>query len=202
MSLDSNALTTLTEVKDYLGLSASTDHDTKLEMLINAASRMVASFCGREFVSQAYAGEFYDGTGTPELVLNQRPVISVTSIYEDSDREFESDDLLVAEDDYVVDLMAGVVTRTTTSLLLDEESSDAVWTNGFQTIKVTYVAGYATVPFDVQQACVELTAHYFNNRGRLGLNSMSLGGLSISFGQEGIPKYIQTVLEPHRAERF
>ncbi len=199
MSLDSNALTNLADVKQALNLNTSTDYDELLETLTNAASKAIAAFCQRDFVSQSYT-EYYDGTGTGDLVLNQRPIVTLTSVWEDSDREFGSDDLLTeADDDIVVDYTAGIISKIGSSILSD---SDATWSSGIQSVKVTYTAGYTTVPFDVQQACIETVMHWYNNRGRLGLSSMSLGGVSVSFGKTALPEHVQAILAQHVSRRF
>lgn len=60
----SGALTTLSRVKEYLGIAPSTvTHDPKLTGLLSAASRAVAEYCQREFVYEADRVEYHNGGG-------------------------------------------------------------------------------------------------------------------------------------------
>lgn len=72
MAVDPYALTSLVAAKAYLRVTVATD-DALIEDLIDAASAQVENFCQRQFRSRAYA-EWYDGTGSTHLLLNQRPV--------------------------------------------------------------------------------------------------------------------------------
>lgn len=113
--------------------------------------------------------EFYDGDGSPELLLRNRPVQSVTSVYEDptgyygdGPDAFASGTLLTAGTDYVLvrdrtivaeqsriaklirlnSMWPGRVTRGGGMLASNLE-------RGQGNIKVTSVIGYSTVPEDV-----------------------------------------------------
>jgi hypothetical protein len=119
--------------------------------------------------------EYYGGYGTPELVLRERPVQSITSIYEDGDGNwgrtagaFASDTLLVDGTDYALDLKNSAV-----SLSGIVERLNGVWPNvtgrgagllgaeplpGRGNIKVTYIAGYGEPPDDVVLAVHNMIA--------------------------------------------
>lgn len=79
------------------------------------------------------------------------------------------------------------------------------WSPGRNHYRVQYTAGYATIPEDVQEACAELTATWFQQRGR-----------DLSFGSEGtpgnywyrvqpvgqrLPERIRALLAPYRSFR-
>ena len=77
---------------------------------------------------------------------------------------------------------------------------------GINNFRVQYTAGFATVPEDVQEACAELVATYFAQRGRdmtlqaeavPGGHSYSVPGVTI----DNIPERIAALLRPYRITR-
>jgi hypothetical protein len=83
---------------------------------------------------------------------------------------------------------------------------DLVWPVGINNFRVQYTAGFATVPEDVQEACAELVATYFAQRGRdmtlqaeavSGSHSYSVPSVTI----DNIPERIAALLRPYRITR-
>ena len=63
----------------------------------------------------------------------------------------------------------------------------AGWAPGVQNLEVAYKPGYAVVPIDVEQACVELTWLMYRESRRQGRESMSRSGMSINFVRDLAP---------------
>lgn len=60
---------------------------------------------------------------------------------------------------------------------------NAGWSGGTMNIYVTYDAGYTTVPYDVQQACIELITQWYNRAQHdVSLKSERLGDYSYTLG--------------------
>jgi hypothetical protein len=83
---------------------------------------------------------------------------------------------------------------------------DLVWPVGINNFRVQYTAGFAAVPEDVQEACAELVATYFAQRGRdMTLQAESVGtGHSYSVPGvtiDNIPERIAALLRPYRIAR-
>lgn len=78
MAIDTYALTTLAELKTYMGISAST-WDTVLENLIDSASARVEAYIGRRIKSRTWI-EHIDPDGSSTIRLKQWPVTSVDFI--------------------------------------------------------------------------------------------------------------------------
>ena len=73
-TLNSNALTLLVTAKDHLDVAPSnTDYDNRICRMINQASELIASHCGRVLVDSTHT-EYYDGRRTNKLTLHQYPV--------------------------------------------------------------------------------------------------------------------------------
>jgi hypothetical protein len=151
MSLDSNALITLANLKSYLqDVAADNDtYDTILEMLINAASTLIQSEIGEPLVYTAYTEKYLTGNGTSLLRLPQAPIVAVTSVEEDDWEMTEG-----VEEDYVILYDAGYLRKT----------GGATWSKAVHNIKVSFTAGYYVasqtsteneMPKDIQLACMK-----------------------------------------------
>lgn len=78
MALASNALTTVADVKTYMGVTLSTD-DSLIEILINNVSDQIENWCDRKLVAQTFV-EYLDARGTRTLLVENPPIISVDLI--------------------------------------------------------------------------------------------------------------------------
>jgi len=81
---------------------------------------------------------------------------------------------------------------------------DLIWPVGLNNFRIQYTAGYATVPEDVQEACAELVATWFQQRGRdLTLQAEDTAG-SYRYQadpDDQLPRRIQAILRPYRYHR-
>jgi hypothetical protein len=150
------ALTTVADVKESLGIpSSDTSKDNLIKRKINFATLYIESYCGlsrdHHFKETTYTNEEYDATGANSLVLRMRPVTSVTS-FQKRDSSENSDNWTDSESEfYFNDLTSGIM----------ELNYSAV--GGWNRYRVTYTAGYATIPFDLAEACVLLTSFWVEN---------------------------------------
>lgn len=145
------ALTTLISLKTHLSIPLTdTSEDDLLNQLIEQVSSLVISWLNQEIAQTTYT-EYPEGHGTKFLRVKYTPLISVTSIYEDTGRVFAASSLLTAGVDYSV--IEGQIYRL-----------NGVWQRAVQNTfgllynttvpsvgiyKVTYMAGYATTPADI-----------------------------------------------------
>lgn len=232
------ALTTTATVKTLLGITGTAE-DSKLDLLVNYADAAIKRYLGRDIESTSYPGAatngrgdggYYSGNGSRWLVLRQRPVTTLTSIYLDAtgrwgqnpDGSFASATLLVAGTDYALDYdgylgsaaasHSGLVQRiggvwpqshwyAAGRLLADPQPAQG-------NIKVAYTAGFSSVPADIAQAAALLVAFWRNIEPRgQALQSESLGAYSYSLasageGGAGLPKDVRRLLAPYREIRI
>jgi hypothetical protein len=82
---------------------------------------------------------------------------------------------------------------------------DLIWPTGINNFRVQYTAGYATIPEDVQEACAELVATWFVQRGRdLTLAHEALSGsysYQAAVARGELPDRIKALLRPYRYHR-
>lgn len=153
----SGYLTTLDNLKLALDLTNDAD-DTLLEEIILRESKFMESYCGRVFKQDNYT-EYHDGEGESSLFTEQYPIISVTSIHDDTLRVF------------------GAGTEIASSYIIVREDIGLVrldgttFQSGMDNVKVVYSAGYATIPEDLESACIKLSmADYIEQKG--GINAI------------------------------
>ncbi len=143
-------LTTLATVKAELGITG-TDDDAYLETLIEQASASIETFCGRSFASASQAQTFRLDRWRERLMLDRTPVASVAS---------------VVLNGTTLDGAAVEVESPGAGFLLrvDGNGCSLGWPAG--RVVVTYTAGYASTPADVERCCIDLVKLSYFARGR------------------------------------
>lgn len=174
-------LTSTDAVKAWLNISGNSD-DALLDKLVSRGSQFIRTYCQRDFLSQAYADTF-DGRDTSRIAFPNYPVTAVASVTIDG----------TAIPARPSALGSGYVFSPTMLSL-----SGFSFTRGFGNVVVAYTAGFATVPPDLEQACVELIAFKYRERDRIGHQSKTLGGETVAFYIGDMPKPVQTVLETYK----
>lgn len=175
---------TLNQTKDYLSIAlADTSQDTWIETLINAASDRIERHCCRSFKSSSRQ-TLLDGHGNNEILLPHYPVTAVADVREDSARVFGTDTKLETTAYGIMDTMVLRLHST-------------YFSEGSQTVQVNYTAGYATVPGDLQIACLFLVEWMYRIRNdrRLGRGTVTKMSETIE-NLPGIPKEVLEILEP------
>lgn len=174
MAVVSYALTTLVQLKAHLDITAST-WDTVLEQMIDGATDYIESMCGqRRFKSTTYTAKLFDGSPASDrcirsIYLPHLPVTAVATVEYNigtpsnpSWQEFLDDDWIFYED-------RGEI-RFASDLPV-----------GRQNIRITYTAGYSTIPQDLEQLCIRLASREWNKRKSQGMSNENVGGMSINW---------------------
>lgn len=186
MSLNANALVTLADAKSELDISANTE-DSRVEGFINAASAAIEAACTRKLKQATYT-DYFDGSGHAYLKGYEFPITSITSANMDDAWTFgvgtdiPTSGLKVLRDIYVV-------------------RRAAFWSaKAPLNIKLVYVAGYATVPNDLQQACLELVKLLYHGRNerRTGIAAKSKLGENVSYQTDKLPPLIESLINPYK----
>jgi uncharacterized phiE125 gp8 family phage protein len=192
MALNANALVSLADTKDHLGIPAlDTTQDARVERLINTASQLIEDHTDRKLTYQAYDVR-RDGRRADRLVLPEWPVVAITSVWDDPGWDFQTQNI-IDPTEYGI-----------------EEDCILVLKNGrkFQranrNVRVTYTAGYRTltgntgdpIPSTLSYACLMVVdwLDALKADRRLGVTSKSKNGESISF-TDTLPPQIATMLE-------
>jgi len=184
------AIVTPTKLKAWLKISG-TSEDTILAAICNRANKYAVNYMGRNPVSTTYT-EYYDGNGSGILLLNNYPIINLTSLNDDSNRDFGSAT--------AIDVAADV-------LLYEDSGMVRLWNKkvafykGLANVKVVYVAGYAVIPYDMEEAVLLIAMQTYKRiyqDQRIGLTSESLGEHTMSYSDDEMPKRSKMILNAYR----
>ena len=196
-------LTTLADVRAWLTTAQQamppTD-DLLLQRLITAASQFIQTWLNRSIAAQDYF-EVRDGTGRQTLQFGAFPVTNVLQVVVDTATIPPVPPFTPAPPGQVVNLppttffagRAGYL-FTPTQLTL----RGYVFWRRPQNIQLTYTAGYASVPPEVVQACIELVALRYRERTRIGELSKRIGTDTIAYSQKDMPADLATLLTKYK----
>lgn len=142
-SLSTYSLLSLEELKEELRV----DDDGKnlaLTIIANTVSDVIEAYLGRQIVTRGSLTEYHtmeangDSIGITVLSLLEWPVITLTSVAEDTAWPRTYGTLLVSGTDYQANNPTGRIHR------LASPGARYLWATGFRAIRVIYSAGYAT----------------------------------------------------------
>lgn len=129
------ALVDVNYLQDTLSLSASfpANYKDMFINLANASSRFVMNYCKRKsFKYKTVTDEKHDGAGIDKLLTDFFPLISITSLYDDVQRDFDTSSLVDTDDYDISDNDAGIIRRY-----------NQRFSGGRSNVKISYVAGYS-----------------------------------------------------------
>lgn len=176
-----NELTTLANVKQWLGVTTSTD-DSLLTRMVTAYSNQVQTWMNRKIASQSYS-EMRNGVGGNRLMFADYPVTAVASVLIDGVA-------IPATSDFVT---PGY--RFTDQQIILQ---GYLFTRGYGNVALTYTAGYSATPPELEEAVIQIIAQRYKEKDRIGLKSKALAGESISFDVRAFSSTVQATLNNYK----
>jgi hypothetical protein len=181
-------LTTLGEVKAWLqtGQAAFPDtDDALLARLIAASSQFIRRWLSRNIALTDWY-EVRDGTGGQRLTFGNFPVTAVWSLSVDGQG--------IPPAPSGGGFGAGYVFSPTELAL-----RGYVFTARSQNVVITYTAGYAVIPLDITQACIDLVCLRYRERTRIGEVSRATGGSeTVTYSQRDMSDHVKLLLSQYR----
>lgn len=184
------AYATLADLKEWLSIpSTTTTSDALLTRLLNAATAFMDTYMGRDGLLSAARTETRSGTGHKRLMTRHWPVTAVAAVTVNG----EAIPVSSSWD-------ATGYTHDADSIVL----RNRVFDKGDLNVSLSYTAGYAAVPADIVQACIELAGLKFRTRdtSASGWVSKSLAGETVSFSQKDMSSSVKTTLDEYKAVFF
>jgi hypothetical protein len=198
-------LVALGDLKSDLQTSAATSDDY-LKRTISAASAAVAQYCNRVFAVESVSDRFIASgrhaafpirTCTDRLQLSRWPIVAVASVT--LTLRDGSTQTLASGTDFLVDASVGQLIR------LNVDGRASFWPAGG--LEVAYSAGYAPIPYDIQDAVTRLVKARVASRMRDPLlRSENLPGLGANTYWVGaspdagnLPPDVANALDSYRA---
>ena len=196
-------LITLDDYKILEGIN-STQYDEKFETLITAVSALVRNYTGQDFdtynASPGITETFNLRWESDTVELSFGPVLQIQNVYERTAQSSGYEELFSdgagspASYDYVLETPCFLIRTTDTGY--------KNWPKGIGAVKVTYTAGYATVPKDLELAVADSVTYYHNNeqKQRQSIASATREGAPASAirNDPGFPDHIRRVLDLYR----
>ena len=156
------ALSTVSDVKSVIGVDmSSTDETAVTNIFIKAADAAIKNYVGYELEYSASIVDTFDGNNKEELFTKVAPVISVTSIVEDSVSLTEGN-----QEHFVVYKDLGRIKRT----------GSKRWSSiRLQNVVVTYRAGYSDSEGTAEDIPVDIKLISARAAGKLFVAAAALG---------------------------
>lgn len=174
-------LTTVDNVKAWLGISAATD-DAIFARLVSAVSQYAQTWLNRQIASAAYT-ETRDGRGRSRMVFADYPVTAVSA---------------VVIDGRSIPFSRDVFTPGYYFNEIEVCLRGYLFTKGEGNVSLAYTAGYTVTPPELEQAIIETVALRYRERDRIGHASKSLQGETVAFTITDFPKSAQTILNNYK----
>lgn len=166
----------LDELKQYLNIT-SDEQDNFLFSIVLTADEKIKSYLNRD-LELTYYIEVYSGQGVDVLPLNNYPIVSITKI--EFLEDYEQDLWYDAEDKK----FKFIITNNNTSLRI----VNGKFPDGYDNVKIYYIAGYDIIPQDIKFYCLELASLYFKTSflgsNNVGLTSRNRSGVIENFDLE------------------
>ena len=179
-----NGYATLAEAKAYLSIADSID-DTMLESMVEAASRSIDNIAGRRFYLDASASaRLYRGTNPYILTVDDFGSTTGLALALDTGGDGTYETTLTYNVDYVVEPFNAVAMGKpyTQSTLVGGQLLPWLLPNLRPSVQMTAKWGFPTVPDDISQACLILTADMYKRKDSVGgnLGISELGAIRMS----------------------
>lgn len=201
MPLDANALVTLPVAKDYLKVTGASD-DAVIEALINRASDLCESFCARPLRQKTLSNVRMMGPCRPRLPLLAVPVKTDAAVTVAVDGTVQTVWRTEADGDpggFDVLLQSFHPEGVRGPDHLYRASGWAGSAAQPYNVLLTYTGGFATVPDDVQQACLYVVQKFFRDQQKQLADVVSVttaaGGVSLL--DTALPRVVEVVLKPY-----
>jgi len=191
-------LITLAEYKEAEGLSNPKD-DLRLQTLLPSISELVKTYCGNSLVDYYSTNKvetFSIDWATSVVQLTESPLNTVVSVEERRSYNEAYTTLTLTNFDYYVDGNTDSIFRT------NNGGRTINWATGVGAVKITYTAGYATLPVDLKLAVIDLMTYYFKRehkeRRTLGAASIQNSTTTSQSDNVGFPDHIKRVLDLYK----
>lgn len=179
-------LITLAEYKAYEGITG-TGQDGEINTIIPKVSQLVKNVCRRTFVdwTDDQKVEVYNGGSV--ILLQEAPLIQIMNL-EKSENYGQTYTTLVEFTDWVFDHENQQI------LPLDTSGEFKKLVNGY---RVSYTAGYETIPEDLKLAVLDLVTYYMKNQGAVQSQvAVTTTNAQVQYiSESNLPGHIKRVLD-------
>lgn len=200
------ALITLADYKTFEGITG-TAQDTRLQLIIDAATAWVETYCGRDFEASSKTETHSGGTSTIRLLsppINSITSISVLSSTGTVSGTIATTEILYDSETGILSTVGPVVAPAYSdeALLLGTVFECPIFPPGFRNIQVVYNGGYSgAVPKDLQMGVFAVVDWMSATRGTaVSMKSETIGAYSYNKDDSAgtAPDHVLRLIAPYR----
>ena len=186
MSINANAFCTYAQVIDHGDFTEadSVDND-KIERIINSVTSAFLLDLGTDNVEPITIVDYrMDGNGTNKIFPLLKPIISISSLYDDVNWDF-GDDKLIDSSDYAIVRNNHIVYRT------------GIFIESNQNIKLTFTIGFSKTSKEwiaLQDQCIVECVLAFKRRGKEDITSTTDQFGNVTYTTDDFTKKTKRVL--------
>ena len=194
-------MTDLVTLIDYKAAEGVTTpkNDAQLNFIIPSVSQLVKTYCANSFVDY-YSTNKVDtinvNWGTHLIQLTESPVNSIVSVEERETYDSAYVTLTTTSYEYYLDSATDSLIRTTGGTTYKN------WARGPGAVRVTYRAGYASLPADLRLAVFDLITYYLKDehKERRSIAGASIQNQASSSQRNNVafPDHIKRVLDLYK----
>lgn len=173
-----------------VGLSYTTFgvDDALIAKAITSVSESCRSYCQTKFDVETYT-EYRSGGGWGQtrIFTKYQPIVSVTS--------------LTIDDVVMTPLLSNIPDPNGSGYAYTENAIllyGYEFTKGQDNVIIVYSAGYATVPYDLNQIAVEWVCFKYREKDRIGHKSKTLAGETVAFITDDMPAFVKAGLQKYK----
>lgn len=197
------AVITEEEAREFINALSGTD-PVVIKTILRVADAAVATHLGypragvglQPSIEAATHTLYLDGPADPSTAVGRRtlrlpvrPIITITSIFDDPSAEYDPEDE-VAATDFNLFLDDG-------EIILKEDSTQGAWSPGRRAQRVIGSLGFSTVPDDIKEAAIMWVGHVIKLRSRHGQRSITQAGITVTSLKETMPDMARQLLNPY-----
>jgi len=205
MALDDRALVDLPAAQSYLNVTGASD-DPMIEAAINRASELCESWCNRSLKQRTLTALRMRGPRWPATRLFPRavPIKASSAITVTVDGDAQTVWRTEADGDPAdFDVILGALDPEGLNApdhLYRAEGWGATTSDNPYNVLLTYTGGFATIPDQLQQACLYVVQKLFRDQQKqladvVAINT-PVGGMTLL--DSAIPRIAQVLLQPYR----
>ena len=191
-------LITLDEYKTSERIESTKD-DSRLNTIITSVSALVKTYCGSTIIDHYSTNKVETlniDWGTHVVQLTESPVHTIVSVEERDSYKDAYKTLTTTDHEYYLDANTDSILRT------NGANGYTDWRLGPGSVRVTYKAGYATCPADLQLAVVDLITYYHKDehKARQTMQGASIQNNTSSSQANNVsfPDHIKRVLDLYK----
>ena len=202
------SLVTRAEYKAYQGISSTTS-DTIIDSLIVKVSELVKTICRRSFVDYVDESKVeYSEGGSSTIELTETPVISIASLEYSSDYGATYTTL----EEYTNFVLSKIHNNLRPILVVSPPPeligyipygtrSNPIFPEAINGYRITYTAGYETLPEDLKLAILDLIAYYIKNDSAVHTHKLAQPNtMQVEYiTSTNLPAHIKRILDLYTA---